>query len=177
MVLECKVAGRPENVRSQTVTEKCHANGSEYTLSFVREDQSTVKEGVLIYSKCPDPSGPVGGFPLINFSYGKATVLHITEEASKLYMEIEMDTRDTNNNRFAEAYLNSVSNIFEALQRDENDRLRMNAPRTPLSERKKSLFGGLKGSVAARSRRREDGDTASSKSNMDQTVYFSTHGE
>jgi len=71
--------------------------------------------------------GPAVASPKVNFERGEATVLSITENESKLFMELEMDTCDTHNNEFALAYLKSVSNIFEALYQEETDRLRLNA--------------------------------------------------
>jgi hypothetical protein len=54
--------------------------------------------------------------------------------------------------------------------------MRLNAAIAAMSEKKKSIMG-LKGSNLGRSRRREDGDTQSSKSNgLEQTVYFSANG-
>lgn len=73
--------------------------------------------------------------------------------------------------------MKSVSNIFEALYQEEEGRMRLNAAIAAMSEKKKSIgMMGMKGPFGARSRRREDGDTASSKSNMEQTVYFSANG-
>ena len=45
-----------------------------------------------------------------------------------------MDTCDAHNNEFALAYLKSVSNIFEALQQEENDRMRLNTAIAAMSE-------------------------------------------
>jgi|JI6StandDraft_1071083.scaffolds.fasta_scaffold02777_21 hypothetical protein len=68
---------------------------------------------------------------------------------------MEMDTCDVHNNEFALAYMKSVSNIFEALHQEECDRLRLNAAIAAMSEKKRSIMGGMKGSMAARSRRRD----------------------
>lgn len=176
VVLESNCLNRPENIKSQIVTEKCHLNGNNYVLNFIRDDQSNVKEGRLVYTKTFEFVGPAIAFPRINFTRGEASVLSITDSESKLFMEIEMDTCDTHNNEFALAYLKSVSNVFEALHQEEGDRIRLNAAIAAMSEKKRSIMGGLKGSIATRNRRREDGDTASSKSNMEQTVYFSATG-
>lgn len=89
---------RPDNQRSQIVTEKCHLNGNNYVLNFIRDDQSNVKEGKLIYTKTNEIVGHAIAFPKINFSRGEALVLSITEGESKLYLELEMDTCDEHNN-------------------------------------------------------------------------------
>jgi|JI6StandDraft_1071083.scaffolds.fasta_scaffold02777_20 hypothetical protein len=86
VVLESNGLNRPDNVRSQIVTEKCHYNGSHYVLNFVRDDQSNVKEGKLVYTKTSEFVGPAIPSPRINFSRGEASVLSITENESKLYL-------------------------------------------------------------------------------------------
>jgi len=51
IVLESSSLNGPENIRSQILTEKCHLNGTNYVLNFIRDDQSNVKEGHLVYVK------------------------------------------------------------------------------------------------------------------------------
>lgn len=111
-------------------------NGNHYTLSYVREDHSRVKDGRLIFTKPNEIEGSTMPSVKVDFSRGEATVLSITESESKLFLQLEMDTCDTHNNEFAMAYLKSVSNIFEVLHQGECDQLKKNASLTKGSSMK-----------------------------------------
>ena len=97
------------------IFEKYELNDILYEFVFLRENKSTSDEGRFLVKNVPNPDSTEGQNP--KFDYALIRVLKLTEQASRLWIELKAD--DSVQSEIAITYLMQYSNIPDAINKAE----------------------------------------------------------